>query len=180
MAARHSPYLVARGIDARRAETMGSARESPVPQGRARFQYLMMSTILLLEVLSMHYAMPNFPCEFKIPDAWLGEAGIDGFTRTSSAYRSSAEAAIVPLSTIEPPYRSPSHPKDWRGFDRERLISILRGIAAGIEIEPVPLWELPAGTFVVPAPYRYRVNNGFHRYYASIVVGFECLPGAIV
>jgi hypothetical protein len=26
----------------------------------------------------------------------------------------------------------------------------------------------------------YRVRDGFHRFYASIAAGFECLPGAIV
>ncbi|HXQ51990.1 MAG TPA: hypothetical protein VN802_12915 [Stellaceae bacterium] len=128
--------------------------------------------------------MPNFPCEFEIPDAWLGEAGIAGFTRTETAYRSSQDAVLVPLREIEPPYRKPALARDWRGFERARLISILKGIIAGAEIEPVPLLELPAGSFVVPTfvrpgPYDYQVRNGFHRFYASIAAGFEYLPAVI-
>jgi hypothetical protein len=82
----------------------------------------------------------------------------------------------VPLRQIEPPYRIPG--KDWHGFDHSRLVSVLDGIATGAEIEPVPLFKLPDTDFP-PAPYAYRVRNGFHRFYASIAAGFECLPAEI-
>ena len=132
----------------------------------------------------MRYPMPNYPCEFEVPDAWLSEAGMAGFARAGAAYRSTPSAVLVPLREIEPPYRKPSTAKDWRGFDRLRLISLLQGFIGGSEIEPVSLLELPAGihvvpTFVLPGPYAYQVRNGFHRFYASIVAGFECLPGVI-
>jgi hypothetical protein len=125
----------------------------------------------------MRYPMPNYPCEFEIPDAWLAEAGMDGFTRTAPAYRSTAAAVPVPLREIEPPYRGPE--KDWRGFDRRRLISVLNGIATGAEIEPVPLLQLPPD-LPSRAPYGFRVLDGFHRFYASIAAGFERLPASIV
>jgi hypothetical protein len=70
----------------------------------------------------MAYLMPNYPSEFEIPDAWLNEAVMDGFARTTPTYLSRPGAALVPLRAIEPPYRTPTHPKDWRGFDRPRLI----------------------------------------------------------
>jgi hypothetical protein len=124
----------------------------------------------------MRYPMPNYPCEFEIPDAWLNEAGMNGFTRTAPAYHSTAAAVRVALREIEPPYRVPE--LDWCGFDRDRLISVLNSIATGAEIEPVPLLKLPPGDFSA-APYRYRVRNGFHRFYASIAAGFECLPAEI-
>src|SRR6266403_135215 len=54
----------------------------------------------------MRYPMPNYPCEFEIPDAWLEEAGMDGFTRTAPAYRSTAAAVPVSLREIEPPPRT--------------------------------------------------------------------------
>ena len=125
----------------------------------------------------MRYPMPNYPCEFEIPDAWLKEAGIDGFIRTEPAYRSTTAAVAVALREIEPPYRTPE--KDWRGFDRGRLISVLKAIATGAEIEPVPLLELPPD-LPSRAPYRFRVLDGFHRFYGSIAAGFEYLPGSIV
>ena len=70
---------------------------------------------------AMRYPMPNYPCEFEIPDAWLTEAGMDGFTRTAQSYRSTAAAVSVPLREVEPPYRTPWTPKDARGFERARL-----------------------------------------------------------
>jgi hypothetical protein len=42
-----------------------------------------------------------------------------------------------------------SVPKDWRGFDRSRLLAILRGLVGGAEIEPVPLIELEPGNETV-------------------------------
>jgi hypothetical protein len=127
----------------------------------------------------MRYPMPNFPCEFEIPDAWLAEAGATGFTPTTRAYRSSSDAVPVPLTDIEPPFRVLRAAKDWHGFDRDRFISVLKGIVTAAEIEPVPLLELPVYEFG-PTTYRFRVRNGFHRFYASIVTGFECLAAVVV
>jgi hypothetical protein len=127
----------------------------------------------------MRYAMPSFPCELEIPDDWLAEAGIAGFTPTTRAYRSSSDAVEVPLTDIEPPHRVLRVAKDWRGFDRCRFVSVLNGILTAAEIEPVRLLELPVYEFG-PNTYRYRVRNGFHRFYASIIAGFECLAAVIV
>jgi hypothetical protein len=127
----------------------------------------------------MRYAMPNFPCEFEIPDDWLTEAGAVGFMPTTTAYRSSSDAVLVPLVAIEPPYRVMTVAKDWCGFDRSRFISVLKGIVTAAEIEPVPLLELPVFEFA-STTYRFRVRNGFHRFYASIVARFECLAAIIV
>jgi len=127
----------------------------------------------------MRYAMPNFPSDFEIPDDWLADAGAAGFVPTTPAYRSSSDAILVPLVDIEPPHRVLTIAKDWRGFDRPRLISVLKGIVTGADIEPVPLLELPVFEFA-PNTYRFRVRNGFHRFYASIVAGFECLAAVIV
>lgn len=49
----------------------------------------------------MRFAMPNFPCDFGIPDNWLTEAGMGGFHRTGSAFRSFEGALLVPLREIE-------------------------------------------------------------------------------
>jgi hypothetical protein len=127
----------------------------------------------------MRYAMPNFPAEFEIPDDWLTEAGIIGFVPTERAYHSSSDAILVSLTNIEPPYRVQNVAKNWHGFDRSRFISVLKGIVTAAEIEPVPLLELPIYEFA-PNTYRYRVRNGFHRFYASIVAGFECLAAVVV
>lgn len=127
----------------------------------------------------MRYQMPNYPCEFEIPDSWLAEAGMNGFSPTESAFCSSVDAVLVPLTEVEPPMRRPTTLKDWRGFDHDRLLRILKGFVEGDEIPWVPLLELPHVSEFTPRPYRYRVRDGYHRYYASVAAGFECLPGSV-
>jgi hypothetical protein len=126
----------------------------------------------------MRFPLPLLPAEFEIPDAWWAEAGMPGFRSSGRAYRSTGAAILIPLREIEPPPRSPEHPKDWRGFDRGRLISILTGIATGAEIEPVPVVEPPFADFP-QSPFLYRIYHGFHRFYAAVGAGFECLPVVI-
>ena len=128
----------------------------------------------------MRFLMPNHPCDFEIPDDWWEEAGMNGFEPSANAYQSLSGAKLVALHDIEPPYRKKTVQKDWRGFDRARLISVLKGIATGATIDPVPLQSLPLGeALLVPAPYGFRVHDGYHRFYASIAAGFSMLPGAI-
>jgi hypothetical protein len=127
----------------------------------------------------MRFPFPLLPAEFEIPDEWWIEAGMPGFTPSSSAYRSTAGTThTIRLRDIEPPFRFPERPLDWHGFDRTRLVRVLNWIATGAEIEPVPVVELPAADFP-PAPFRYRVRDGLHRFYASVAAGFECLPVVI-
>jgi hypothetical protein len=126
----------------------------------------------------MRYPMPNFPCEFEIPDCWLAEAGMKGFTPSAPSFRSSPDAVLVPLIEIVPPPRSTTTPKDCRGFDRSRLVRILRGFVNGDEIEAVPLFVIPEVDYA-PYRYRYRTRDGHHRFYASVAAGFEYLPGSI-
>ena len=128
----------------------------------------------------MRYPMPNHPCDFEIPDDWLREADILNFLPTSPAYHSEPDVVLVPLLDIEPPYRRHTVGKDWRGFDRGRLVSVLKGVATGAKIEPVPLRKLPEPIdWYDFQPYAYRVRDGFHRFYASIAAGFRCIPANI-
>ena len=69
----------------------------------------------------MRYAMPHFPCEFDIPDHMAG------FVPATVAYRSSSNSQPVPLVAIEPHGRLLTVAKDGRGFDRARLVSVLKG-----------------------------------------------------
>jgi hypothetical protein len=64
----------------------------------------------------MHYPMPNYPCDFELPDEWVIEAGMVGFIPTTAAYRSTADAVPVPLREIEPPYRVSSLEPRWSRF----------------------------------------------------------------
>ena len=128
----------------------------------------------------MRFPMPNFPCEFELPDEWWAEAGMVGFHPTTPAYRSGQAANVVPLTQVEPPYRRPDVTKDWRGFDKARLIAVLQGLVVGDEMPPVPLQAISDGHEFPPAPYAYRVRDGVHRFYASVAAGFTHLPAELV
>ena len=67
----------------------------------------------------MRFPMPHYPSEFEIPDDWLREAGIIGFTPLTTSYCSTAGTTLVPLTAIEPVPRLVK--KDFRGFERNRL-----------------------------------------------------------
>ena len=126
----------------------------------------------------MRFHFPLLPAEFEIPDSWWIEAGMAAFRASAPGYRSSPEAALVLLRTVEPPFRNPGVLRDWRGFDRARMIRVLGGIAGDAEMPPVPVVALlptddPAG------PFAWRVCDGFHRFYASVAAGFEMLPVVI-
>jgi hypothetical protein len=56
------------------------------------------------------------------------------------------------------------------GFDRKRMVDILRGIAFHAVLPPVQIVERPQNG------YRYQLGNGTHRFYASIVAGFSHVP----
>jgi hypothetical protein len=128
----------------------------------------------------LRFPMPNFPCDFELPDEWWAEAGMVGFHPTTQAYRSRQAACVVPLTQVEPPYRRPDVSKDWRGFDKARMIAVLHGILVGDEMPAIPLQAISDGHEFPPAPYVYRVRNGVHRFYASVAAGFTRLPAELV
>jgi hypothetical protein len=124
----------------------------------------------------MRFSFPCFPAEFELPDEWLAEAGFIGFQPQRPAFRSTEAATdLLLLRDIEPPFRYPEHPKDFRGFDRTRMVRILSGIVHDDEIDPVQVLLLPRLLFVRP-PFEYRVYDGVHRFYASVAAGFLKLP----
>jgi hypothetical protein len=123
----------------------------------------------------MRFLMPHFPCEFEVPDEWLREAGVANFVRKSAAYKSCPAAQLAALTAIEPPPRLIAYSLSWRGFDRSRFVSVLRGMMEDCEIEAVPVEEMPF-VDLVSSPYKFRVRDGVHRFYASVAMGFSHLP----
>ncbi len=97
------------------------------------------------------------------------------FTRRGPAYRSSG-AEVFALDDIEPPFRLASTPLDWHGFDRARFAFILEGFVADAELPPIKILILPKLTDISGQPFKYRVLDGVHRFYASIAAGFESVP----
>jgi hypothetical protein len=101
----------------------------------------------------MRFSMPHLPQEFDISDAWLKEAGFNGVWPATVSFKSSPGAALIPLTEIEPVARFKTTPKDGGGFDRDRLVKILRRIISEAEIDPVPVMKLPY-LDLSPSPYR--------------------------
>jgi hypothetical protein len=95
--------------------------------------------------------------------------------RRRPAYRSTTTDSFA-LDDIEPVYRRPNAPRDWHGFRRVDLVSILKGFVADGEIPPIELLVLPPLHDLSGEPFKFRVVNGYHRFYASIAAGFEFVP----
>lgn len=126
----------------------------------------------------MRFPMPIFPCEFVLPNDWLVEAGWLNhagdmiFQPTDAAYCSTPDARLISLRLIEPLGRDRGHGKDFHGFDRGRMMKILKGFVAGDIIEASDAIELPNDRDFCRGQYRYRISDGVHRYFASIAAGY--------
>ena len=109
---------------------------------------------------------------FEIQDDWWVFAEMDGFTRNGGAFYpyapGSEEVQIVPLVDIEPPTRALGVPP----FKKYKLVPLLLAFSSPeCALPPVEVCSVaPSG------PYRFKVFNGYHRYYASIAVGYTALP----
>ncbi len=102
--------------------------------------------------------------EHDMPDEWLLEAGIQAFIPTAESYKPQGERfAIVPLSSIRPLKRA-------KGFEEPRMIRILKAFKNYDCIPPVEVVRISEST------YSYSLYDGYHRYWASIAVGFTKIP----
>lgn len=102
----------------------------------------------------------------EIPDDWWKEAGMDKFVRASKAYPSSSSRLVL-ISEIEPPRRA----EGKRCFERDRIVSLLKGFIDGAAIDPIEVGEVKTLT-----GYKFKVMHGMHRFYSSLAAGFECIP----
>ena len=121
-----------------------------------------------------YFDLPRGGGRFKLLADWWVEAGMDDFRRETEAYLVTVypQVQLIALADIAPT------PLDRRaltdgGFDYDRMMKILRGIAGKQVIPPVEVMDHQQGD------YRYKVYDGNHRYYASIAAGFPCLPTII-
>ena len=60
-------------------------------------------------------------------------------------------------------------------FDRTRMINVLRGIQLDQALPPVVVTVIPDAF-----PFKYRLAEGFHRFHASIAVGYTRIPAIVV
>jgi hypothetical protein len=71
------------------------------------------------------------------------------------------------LKMIERPERCPSAKGAWL-VDQDRLFSVLKAMISGVPLPPVQVEATESGAL--------RVANGFHRYYASVLLGYTEIP----
>lgn len=111
--------------------------------------------------------------EFEIPDGWWAAAGMKDWRPNASHYQEETgsdrklSAVVVPLSDVAAPVRD----EGLRWFEERRMRSILTGFRDGACLPPIEVFS-PSGE----SDFRFSVRNGFHRFYASVAVGFTHLP----
>lgn len=126
----------------------------------------------------MQFAFPRYPAEFEVPDEWWAAAGMSDFMCVRSAYNSTTDE-LIQLVHIEPPFRLREIHPTSNGFDRERFVSILKGFRTDAQLPPIDLLNIPPTHDISGDPFRFRVADGFHRFYASIAAGFEFVPATL-
>jgi hypothetical protein len=119
--------------------------------------------------------------EVPLDDRWREDAGMSGFTPSSSAYRVDTSAFIdrqvrlIAIQDIAQFLRSPGVPifKDdpsERISGARRVMNILLGFVADKAVPPIVVTTLRGG------PYRFKPIHGAHRLYCSLAAGFTHIP----
>ena len=139
----------------------------------------------------MRFTLPHDQSEFDIPDAWWEASGAASFVLSTPAfaaqpgvtklwdhYTSQSEQTIqskhcptqlIALLYVAPPKRDPG--AGW--FEAVRMIRILQAMCTEIALPPIEVWR------GVPGDARLIPRDGFHRFYASVALGFPMLPVAV-
>ena len=119
----------------------------------------------------MRFNTPARDLEFSIPDEWWSFAEMKTFDPGAGGYYpytlNAKNVEVIDLTEIRPPRRDDGVPP----FQKYKLVPVLLAFQS-------PECELPAVDVrrIETGGYRYEVLNGYHRYYASIAVGFTKLP----
>jgi hypothetical protein len=123
----------------------------------------------------MQFKTPGGEVTFDIPDEWWQFAEMDTFRLLGRFYPypfgSDQEIDAVPVTEIEPPMRNAGVPP----FKKYKMVPVLFAFSSPeCALPPVEVDALP-----VSSTYRFRIYNGYHRYYASVAVGYPLLPRVI-
>lgn len=114
---------------------------------------------------------------FSLPTEWWIEAGMDRFepgADLSYSARPQLASKLYLLAAIEPPRMGQRLRRGHGGFERDRMVAVLRDIALRKQIWPVEITEGASGA------YLYSLHQGAHRFHASVAAGFSHIPAIIV
>jgi hypothetical protein len=113
---------------------------------------------------------------FEIPDDWWHFAEMERFRPSEGGYYPYCEprtglVEVVLLSDVQPLERNVGTAL----FKKYKLVPVLFAFTSPeCALPPVELNPLK-----ISGPYRYKVHNGCHRYYASIAAGYTKLPATV-
>ena len=118
----------------------------------------------------MKFRTPRGDVEFAIDDDWWHFAEMDAFSsrRIGDHFPipvgSAEHVSVVETFDVQPPARSAG----VDSFKKYKLVPLLCALRSPeCAIPPISVARNSAG-----ALYPYRVTNGFHRFYASVAVGY--------
>lgn len=121
----------------------------------------------------MYIPVPDDTIKVEIPDEWWKFSEMDTFSPVGTFYLYSPNdgVKIVPVAEVEPPQRNVG----VTPLKKSRLVPILMAFVSKVNaVPPIDVSASAAGS-----RYKYRVANGYHRYYASIAAGYRDIPVVI-
>jgi hypothetical protein len=126
----------------------------------------------------MRFLTPRGETPFSIPDEWWEFVVMNELPFNHPHFylydaEKFAAAEIVRLWDIEPPRRTP----EVQEFTKPKLLPVLHAFfSPAYSLGPVDLTRLPKAS---RSSYKYRLTRGFHRYYASVAVGYSMIPAIV-
>jgi hypothetical protein len=129
-------------------------------------------TVRLVSVEEQTEPLPRW---VKISSRWWDAAGMSTFRPTLSAYRGEPHATLATVILAIEEISVDLRGEGISDFTAERMISVLKAMRLDqplppVEVEVDDAWER----------FPYRLYHGYHRFHASIAVGFSHIPAVIV
>jgi hypothetical protein len=119
----------------------------------------------------MLFEVPSTGRSFEIPDEWWDFCDMRLFKPQSDYFpydRNAEPVEVLDLRKVEPPRRDAG----MTPFKKYKLVPVLLAFTS-------PECALPP-IHAVKTGVGYAVRNGFHRFYASVAVGYQSIPAVVL
>ena len=123
----------------------------------------------------MRFHTPHRDVTFEIPDGWWEFVVVNDLPFNHPHFyaydrESFPEAEIISLAALEPPRRSPG----VESFKKYKLVPVMLAFWSP-EYSLAPIHAKRSDN----PDYKYQVTSGFHRFYASVAVGYAMIPAIV-
>ena len=119
----------------------------------------------------MLFQVPGSAVSFEIPDDWWEFCDMPSFKPRSDYYPYDASAGsveLLDLREVEPPRRDAG----IAPFKKYKLVPVLLAfLSPECALPPIKASKTASG---------YALRNGFHRFYASVAVGYKAIPAVVL